>query len=226
MAALRPRSLSCRLVVVSTLALALTGATAGTAAASRPQQSEYVVAEVPLVEGVLATGDFTQAEVLLCTNDDFTSCQNRTHASETLTFVPIDAGSAGTTVWADSSSANFDNFVAEITNGSLDQIEEMILEFPGGGGGGFGESEAAFFTGQTGPSGIDLSGYAIDAIGFRVDAVSFVAGTPELEGAFIFKGTIASSTSCMSGGWRSLHGPDSTAFANQGQCVQFVETGL
>jgi hypothetical protein len=93
-------------------------------------------------------------------------------------------------------------------------------------------TEQGLLDGQVGPSGVDLAGYTIDRIGLRIDAVSLTTSPTNLgetdwnlSATILFEGTIASTSSCKKGGWQSLHGPNDRLFGNQGDCIQFVNTG-
>jgi hypothetical protein len=198
-------------------------ATAGTSRASA-QPAPVVVAEVPLHQhngGIL--GVFTEVQLLLCIANDFTTCFG--HPLETITF-SINVTNVGSTIWIDATSPTFENFVAQITDGAVDLVEE--LETPDGVTGVlFGAPEPLWFGADVGPSGVDLSGYEIHRIGVRIDAVSFSSPGSDpngdgnwtdftVQGAFIFEGTVI----CTNDVWQ-VHG----IFKNQGDCVSYVATG-
>jgi hypothetical protein len=213
-------------IVAAAAFAAIASGTTEAANAAAVGPSPYVVAAVPFIEGLLGGGVSigTQLHVQLCVNDDFTGCP--AHPSETVTFAPVGVASVGTTTWVDASSAGFGSLVALITNGVVDQLNWEVTVFPSGGGGGFGMSEPMFFGAQTGPSGVDLAGYAIDRIGVRVDSFSFDGQLLTLRWTFLFEGTIANADACKNGGWHALRGPDATPFNNQGDCIQQAVTGM
>jgi hypothetical protein len=47
----------------------------------------------------------------------------------------------------------------------------------------------------------------------------------ELRATLIVQGTIAGPDACKDGGWQSLHSSAGAPFKNQGDCMQFVNTG-
>ena len=143
---------------------------------------------------------------------------------------------SGTTIWTDSGTPYFDNIVSEITNGVSGHIEAEVRASTGSFALIYGRTEPQFFGDQVGPSGVDLAGYRIDRIGFRVDEITIDSPGRDpngdgiwtdfsIKGAFLFKGTIASSEACTNGGWQSLHGPGGRSFMNERQCIQFVNRG-
>jgi hypothetical protein len=122
--------------------------------------------------------------------------------------------------------------VAGFTNGNLDLVQRWTTLVPVSGGAGTIVTEAALLGDQVGPSGVDLFGYSIHRIGLRIDAVSLTTppGNPDetdwqLSAALLFQGTIAGATACKDGGWQDLHGVGGRRFKNQGDCMQFVNTG-
>jgi hypothetical protein len=221
-------------VLVLALLAFSTAATVGLASASPPPQpSDYTLAEVPFhtAGGDAVVG--TELRILFCIDNDSQHCS--THPLESLTFPAVTLASAGSTIWADSSGPGLNNVIAELTDGGLDLLG-FLARVNVSGPGWTIQGEPDFFGAQVGPSGIDLSGYAIHRIGFRVDAVSIDSPGEDpngdgvwtdfsLSGAFVFEGTISSSAACKDDGWQSLRGPDGTTFENQGRCVQFATTG-
>jgi len=156
-----------------------------------------------------------------------------------LTFTPI--VTAGMTLWGDPSSPGFADFAAGITNGQDNSIEQWVgspvLNASGiTGSDGSTDLESHLLAGQTGFGGVDLAGYTINAIGLRVD--QFMIESPgenpngdgiwtdwSIQGAYVVQGRIASTDACKKGGWNLLHGPGGSAFSDQGQCIEFVNTG-
>jgi hypothetical protein len=228
--------LACAVAAASALALAaFTTATTGTARASSKAPADYVVASLPVDEGhggMQEVFTFLEAKVCLPAPPSplgFMGC----NSLPSLVISPLVVSG---TVWTDGSTPYFQNIVNAITNGVSGYIEASETDPIGFDQFIHAGSEPQFFGAQVGPSGVDLAGYAIHRIGFRVDSISIESpGTDpngdrnwtdfSLSGAFIFEGTIASSAACMNGGWETLHGPGGKSFINQGQCVQFVNTG-
>jgi hypothetical protein len=205
--------------------------TAITRGPSRRGPADFVVAEAPLDQRGGHETILMQFGIWLCAlpPDTPVTCLV---APDHLDFSPITAAGAGSTIWTDSHSRNFDHIVGEITDGNSDvmSVASDIL------GWAFNKPEPEFFGAQAGPNGIDLAGYAISRIGFRVDDVSLVSpgGDPNgngiwtdwrIRGTFLFEGTLASKDVCKNGGWQRLHRPDGTSFRNEGDCIQFFNTG-
>jgi hypothetical protein len=237
MKAVRRKALACAVACASALALAaFTTATIGTARASSNPPADYVVASFPVAEGPEGLASlFTYVEAELClppppSEIGLEFCDTLPN----LLISPLLA--SGTTIWTDGSNAYFDNIVSEITNGVSGSIEAEVRASNGAFGSIVAASEPQLFDDQVGPSGVDLAGYRIDRIGFRVDEITIDSPGSDpngdgiwtdvsLTGAFLFEGTIASSKACKNGGWQSLHGPGGHNFKNEGQCINFVNTG-
>ena len=212
------------LVLVAALAVA---ATAQASSGSQPSASGYTLAEVSLANAGGSMGIDTVANVVFCIDNDFQNCS--THV-DSLTFPHLTAASAGSRVWADTTSPGFAMVVRELTDGASDFLGYQTAT-PSwlAGPGWFVAPEPSFFSGQTGVGGVDLAGYAIHAIGFRVDSVQIASPGENpngdgnwtdfsVRGAFVFEGTVASRAVCRDGGWRNLRGTDGP-FSNQGECI-------
>jgi hypothetical protein len=222
-------------IVVSVLGLAVSAAGSESARGSKKQLTEYTLAEVPYHEAAGAGVIASQLEVWICLRSTAPSCDPDIGVQ----FAPIGVADVGGTIWRDASSApHFNNFVAEMTDGALDDMffETLALGDGGGGTNAPGATDAEMFSGQAGLGGVDLLGYAIHRIGLRVEAVSIASpGTdPNGDGiwtdftadvTFIFEGTIADTGACRKGGWQILHGPGGSSFKNQGQCIRLVAAG-
>jgi hypothetical protein len=229
--------LACAVASASALALAaFTTATTGTARASSNVPADYVVASFPVAEGSQGIASlFTYMEAELClppppSEIGLEFCDSLPN----LLISPLVAN--GTTTWTDGSNPYFDNIVSEITNGVSGPLEAEVRASNGAFGSSYTATELDLFGDQVGPSGVDLAGYRIDRIGFRVDEITIDSPGSDpngdgiwtdfsLRGAFVFEGTIASRKACKNGGWRSLHGPGGSSFKNQGECIDFVDTG-
>lgn len=61
----------------------------------------------------------------------------------------------------------------------------------------------------------------------HLDAIAFgtAAGTTTFDFDFSAANPPASKAQCMNGGWQALTNAEGSAFRNQGQCIQFVNTG-
>jgi len=202
-----------------------------TSAKSSPV-SDYLIAEAPIVSAGGAPTVSAGLEVSLCVID-LSALGNcfPPPAMNSIVFIANPAVS-GTTIWLQPTDLNFDEVASRFTNGSLDQVQYWTTTVPASGGAGSILIEQGLLDGQVGPSGVDLAGYTIDRIGLRIDSVSLTAPPANpgetdwtLSAAILFEGTIASTSSCKKGGWHSLHGPNDRLFGNQGDCIQFVNTG-
>jgi hypothetical protein len=230
--------LACGVAGASALALAaFTTATTGTARASSHPPADYVVASFPVELGFGGIRDvFTYMEAEVCLPPPpspefgFIGCDFLPN----LLISPLAA--SGTVIWTNGSSPYFDNVVSEITNGVSGYIEAEVRASTGAFASSYPRTEPQFFGDQVGPSGVDLAGYRIDRIGFRVDEITIDSPGRDpngdgiwtdfsIKGAFLFKGTIASSEACTNGGWQSLHGPGGRSFMNERQCIQFANRG-
>jgi hypothetical protein len=128
----------------------------------------------------------------------------------------------------------FDTVTSRLTDG-LDEIAEVRWSF-GSGGGSQSLDESTFFGDQAGPNGIDLAGYAISSIGLVVE--EFEASSPgsdpngdgiwtdaQLSGRLIILGHLLGKNDCKNDGWQSMTREDGTTFNNQGDCIQYFNTG-
>jgi hypothetical protein len=194
--------------------------------------SDYLIAEAPIVSAGGAPTASTGLEVSVCVID-LSALGNcfPPPAMNSIVFA-ADPAVAVTTVWLDPGALNFAEVAGRLTNGNLDQVQYWSTTVPASAGAGTILTELALLDGQVGPSGVDLAGYTIDRIGLRFDSVllSTPPGNPgetdwNLSATLLFEGVITSTDGCKQGGWRSLHGPDDRAFKNQGDCIQFVNTG-
>jgi hypothetical protein len=201
-------------------------------AAPADASSDFEIAEAPIVSAGGGPGVSSGLEVALCVVD----LSELGHCFPPPALNPIvfvaDPAVAGVTVWRDAFDPGFAEAVAGFTNGSLDLVQYWTTLVPVSGAAGSIVTEKALLDDQVGPSGVDLFGYAIHRIGLRLDAVSLTSppGNPgetdwELSATLIFQGTIAGAVACKDGGWQSLHGVDYRPFKNQGDCMQFVNTG-
>jgi hypothetical protein len=224
------RSLGIAMVATSIGLLAV--APTGTATASPPQPSNYVVASIPVDEGAGFPVLFTHLDGRLCL-PPLPPLIGLCSDLPSLLFSPI--ASSGT-IWTDASSPNFGLIVNELTNGTLGGFGWEITHPGCCGGLANNDGEAVLLGDQVGPSGVDLAGYTVERIGFRVDSVTFDSPGEDgngdgiwtdfrLRGAFVFEGRIASMQACMAGGWQHLHGPEGSSFSNQGQCIRLVAAG-
>jgi hypothetical protein len=200
--------------------------------AAAPVSSDYLIVEIPFSSAggsALITSD---VKLVFCIDNDSQNCS--THPLESLTFAPATPASVGTTIWA-ANDAGFQGVTAQLTDGSVDLVGYVAILDPSGPG-WFVQSEPDLFDRSTGVGGVDLSGYWIDRIGFRVDSLTLnspgenpngdgIWTDYSISGAYVIEGTVASSEACKNGGWQDLHGPDG-AFANQGECIQLVKTGV
>lgn len=81
------------------------------------------------------------------------------------------------------------------------------------------------------PDATVLGGYGVNAGGGNAgliastDALSIQTGTDSVTYDFEEFRVPASSDDCKNGGWRTLTRPDGSAFKNQGQCIQYANTG-
>jgi hypothetical protein len=218
------RLLAFGLLLVAALAFV---AAAQASSGSRPSASGYTLAEVSLANAGGSAGIDTVASVVFCIDNDFQNCS--THV-DSLTFPHLTAASAGSTVWADTTGPGFAMVVRALTDGASDFLGYQTAT-PNwlAGPGWFIAPEPSFFSGQTGASGVDLAGYAIQAIGFRVDSVQLASPGENpngdgnwtdfsVRGVFVFEGRVASRAVCRDGGWQNLRGPDGP-FSNQGECI-------
>ena len=151
----------------------------------------YVLVNLPFSRGAGTHAIITSTQAVMCGGDP-EGC----NSNNRVTFGPITAASTGTTIWRDTSSPNFDNLVALLTNGVNDKFSVMVAN-----SGNFG-FETTVLGSHVGPNGIDLRGFIIDRIGYRVDGATFV--TPgsnpvgdgiwtdySVQGAYIIEGTCA-----------------------------------
>ena len=202
------------------------------AAAVPGQEAPYVIAEIPYQPGEGGTGAIsTELNLYVCYPGPGPT-PSLCPVLPTLVFL-VQPDSVRTIIWTDATTAGFSEIVGQMTDGVLEPIETSFkigpLPLPETGGGGHVSPETHFFTDQAGPSGVDLFGYTIDRVGLRVDAVIFDTNPNgtffHLTASLLFEGTITSKESCKNGGWQTLHGPDGRTFRNQGDCIQFVNTG-
>jgi hypothetical protein len=220
------KSLVTTLVFAGALALAVV---ISPPASASTQGSDYLVAQsipISLSGGTAQVLTGIELELAVCTDLNH-PCVGAPNIQGPLDF-ELAPSDIGLTFWKDSSDPNFATFVQFITNGLPDVIARSIPA------GTHADLEPTFLGAQVGPNGIDLAGYDIRQIGFRVDGLSLVSPGQDpngdgiwtdisVEGVFLFAG--AGKDDCKGGGWMRLKRLDGSAFKDQGDCIQYGETG-
>jgi hypothetical protein len=229
----RHRQLVCGLVALFVAGVFAAGSAAPTSAADPPG---FLIAEVPLqplsgtADGHLAPDAF---RLIICTGPPVLAgaCGTSPASTQPRLIVPLSDLSPGMTTWFDppgdpSSSAGF---FAAVTDGIVDMFNWQITD-ANGSFGWFGPTEPDFYGDQVGPNGVDLGGLPIQRIGVRTDAVSVSYPTATQTsvswgGALLFEATFPTKAACKHGGWQRLLRADGSPFKNQGDCIQYFNTG-
>ena len=141
----------------------------------------------------------------------------------------FDEGDVGIPLWWTASDPYFATITAFLTNGTPNMTEPGVFERQTGNGAFSNQLESVYF-GTQARNGVDLGGFVIQRIGVVFDMIRITPDYPNHATDWAIHGTAfftqqATKDACQAGGWNVLRRMDGSFFKNQGDCIQYVNTG-